>query len=151
MIVGIHHVAVGVSDIERAVKFYSEAFGFEVVQRSEFDSQELVDRAIGLTNAKAKMAMLKAPNAHLEVWEYSHPEPKDLRSRPCDHGYPHFALQVEDIEEEYKRLQSHGMTFVGEVVHFGDTSSAIYGRDPFGNVIEIYEIKTADISQLERR
>jgi catechol 2,3-dioxygenase-like lactoylglutathione lyase family enzyme len=50
MIVGIHHVAVGVSDIERAVKFYSEAFGFEVVQRSEFDSQELVDRAIGLTN-----------------------------------------------------------------------------------------------------
>ena len=39
MIVGIHHVAVGVSDIERAVKFYSEAFGFEVVQRSEFDSQ----------------------------------------------------------------------------------------------------------------
>ena len=43
------------------------------------------------------------------------------------------------------------MTFVGEVVHFGDTSSAIYGRDPFGNVIEIYEIKTADISQLERR
>lgn len=150
MIVGIHHVAVGVSDLERAVKFYTEGLGFEVAQRSEFDCQEQVDRAIGLKDASAKMAMLKAPNAFLEVWEYSNPEPKDLRSRPCDHGYPHFALQVDDIEAEYSRLQEHGMTFVGEPVHFGETSSAIYGHDPFGNVIEIYEIKTPEIAQLDR-
>ena len=93
---------------------------------------------------------LKGPNAFLELWQYTNPEPKDLRSRPCDYGYPHFALQVDDIQVEYDRLKTHGMEFVGEVVHFGDTSSAIYGRDPCGNVIELYEIKTPDIAQLER-
>lgn len=150
-IVGIHHVALGVSDFDKALKFYTEGLGFVVVQESEFDSVPDVDRAIGLTDVKAKMAMLKAPNAFLELWQYTNPEPKDLRSRPCDYGYPHFALQVDDIESEYVRLQSHGMEFVGEVVHFEGRSSAIYGRDPCGNVIELYEIKTPETAQLERK
>ncbi len=150
MIVGIHHVALGVSDFEKALKFYTEALGFEVVQESEFDGVEDVDRAIGLKDAKARMAMLKGPNAFLELWQYTNPAPKDLRSRPCDYGYPHFALQVEDIEAEYERLQSHGMEFVGEVVHFGDASSAIYGRDPCGNIIELYEIKDDRVAQLSQ-
>lgn len=149
MLVGIHHVAIGVDDIEKAIDFYSGALGFEVVQQSTMDRRPQVDAAIGLQDVQAKMAMLKAPNAFIELWEYSNPAPKDLRSRPCDLGYPHMALQVTDIEAEYSRLESKGMTFVGEVVHFGEMSSAIYGRDPFGNVIELYEIKSPDIAQLE--
>lgn len=151
MIVGIHHVALGVSDFEKALRFYTEALGFEVVQETEFDRRPEVDAAIGLKDAAAKMAMLKAPNAYLELWQYTHPEPRDLRSRPCDYGYPHFALQVADIQAEYDRLQEHGMEFVGDVVHFGEDSSAIYGRDPCGNLIELYEIKNPAIAQLERK
>jgi len=150
MIVGIHHVAIGVSDFETALAFYRDALNFEVVQEAEFDDVPLVNQAIGLDAERARMAMLKGSNAFIELWEYTNPEPKDLRSRPCDYGYPHFALQVDDIQSEYDRLQKFGMEFVGEVVHFGDTSSAIYGRDPCGNVIELYEIKTEEIAQLER-
>lgn len=150
MIVGIHHVAIGVDDLEAAVEFYTEAFGFEVVQRTEFDSRPVVDQAIGLKDAKARMAMLKGPNAFLELWQYEKPEPRDLRSLPSDLGYPHFAIEVEDIQFEYDRLTAAGMTFVNEVAHFGKDSSAIYGRDPFGNIIEIYEIKTDALAKLER-
>jgi glyoxylase I family protein len=150
MIVGIHHIAIGVNDFAKGLKFYTEALGFEVVQESQFDDNPAVNQAIGLPAAKAQMAMLKGPNAFIELWEYTNPEPRDLRSRPCDYGYPHFALQVDNIQEEYDRLSGHGMEFVGEVVHFGDTSSAIYGRDPCGNIIEIYEIKISQLPQLER-
>ena len=150
MIVGIHHVALGVSDFQKALKFYTEGLGFEVVQQSQFENSPPVDQAVGLKKAKARMAMLKGPNAFLELWKYENPEPKDLRSRPCDYGYPHFALQVDDIQAEFDRLKTHGMTFVGDVVNFGETSSAIYGYDPCGNLIELYEIKTPDIAQLKR-
>ena len=150
MIVGIHHIAIGVSDFEKGLTFYRDALGFEVVQEGQFDDVPLVNNAIGLEAAKARMAMLKGSNAFIELWEYTHPEPKDLRSRPCDYGYPHFALQVDDIQSEYDRLKEFGMEFVGEVVHFDETSSAIYGRDPCGNIIELYEIKTDEIAQLER-
>ena len=36
---------------------------------------------------------------------------------------------------------------VGEPVELGG-SAAIYGKDPFGNIIEIYEIRDPDIAQL---
>lgn len=150
MIVGLHHVAIGVDDFDKALKFYTEALGFEIVQQSEFDNDALANQAIGLDAVKAKMAMLKTSNAFVELWQYSNPAPQDLRSRPCDYGYPHLALEVDDIQMEYDRLVTHGMEFFGEVVHFGNDASAIYGRDPCGNIIELYEIKTAEIAQLQR-
>ena len=150
MILGIHHVAIGVSDLDAAIAFYTKGFGMQIVQRSEFDSRSDVDRAIGLKDAKARMAMLETANAFIELWEYENPEPRDCRSLPSDLGYPHFAWQVDDIQGEYDRLAGLGMTFVGEVVHFGQATSAIYGRDPFGNVIELYEIKTDSMAQLKR-
>jgi glyoxylase I family protein len=150
MIVGLHHVAIGVSDFDKALKFYTEGLGFEIVQESELDNDVQANQVIGLDAITAKMAMLKAPNAFVELWHYSNPTPNDLRSRPCDYGYPHLALQVDDIEAECDRLKTHGMEFVGEPVHYGDSASAIYGRDPCGNIIELYEIKVEDIAQLAR-
>ncbi len=153
MIVGIHHVAVGVPDFDAGLAFYRDALGFEVVQEGHWQGDNpLADQAIGLSKTHARMAMLKASNAYVELWQYDSPEPQDLRSRPCDYGYPHFALQVDNIQEEQTRLAGLGMTFVNdatEPVNFG-TSSAIYGKDPFGNVIELYEIRDPRIAQLGR-
>ena len=149
MIVGIHHVAVGVPDFDRGLEFYSGLLGFEVVENAAWKGDyPLADNAIGLEDTAARMAMLKAPNAFIELWEYSNPEPADHRQRPCDYGYPHFCLQVRGIQEEYDRLSAAGMRFVGPPVDFGDMS-AIYGKDPFGNVIELYEIRDAERPQLQ--
>ena len=150
MIVGIHHIALGVPDFERGLAFYRDTLGFAVVQESKFAGDNpLADRAIGLRGVGAKMAMLKAPNAYLELWQYSNPEPDDRRQRQCDFGYAHFALQVDGLEEEYARLSAAGMEFVGAPVDFGAVS-AIYGKDPFGNFIELYEIRDARVAQLPR-
>ena len=150
MIVGIHHVAVGVPDFERGLAFYRDVLGLEVVQELAWERNfPLADKAIGLIETAARMAMLKAANAFIELWEYSHPEPADRRQRPCDYGYPHFCLQVDGIQEEYDRLCSAGMRFVGPPVDFGETS-AIYGKDPFGNVIELYEIRNPQVARLAR-
>lgn len=99
---------------------------------------EKASAAVGLPGFEAKMAMLKGPNICIELWQYARPEPRDRRSDPADLGYPHMALAVGDIEREYDRLQAAGMTFVGPLVDF-DTQKAIYGRDPFGNIIELLE------------
>ncbi len=150
MIIGIHHVAIGVPDFERGLAFYRDALGFEVVERTAWNGDNpTADAAIGLPGSAAKMAMLKAGNAFIEMWQYSEPAPRDLTSKPSDLGYPHFCLQVDGIEDEYARLQALGMTFVGPPVNFG-TISAIYGTDPFGNTIELYEIRDPERPQLPR-
>ena len=53
-------------------------------------------------------------------------------------------------QAEYDRLAAAGMEFAGPPVDFG-TSSAIYGKDPFGNVIELYEIRDERIAQIAPR
>ena len=148
MIIGIHHIAIGVDDLDAGIAFYTNAFGFEVIQQAQFSGPNpLVEAAIGIQEPAAQMAMLKGANAHIELWQYTAPTPRDLRSEPNDRGYPHFAMEVADIETEHARLTEAGMTFVGPPVEFGD-SAAVYGRDPFGNIIEIYEIRDATKAQL---
>jgi len=148
LIVGIHHIAIGVPDFDRGLEFYTNVLGFEQVERSAFSgANPPVEAAIGLSRPAAQMAMLRGGNAYIELWQYDEPEPKDLRSRPCDFGYPHFALEVKDIQAEHTRLTAAGMTFVGPPVDFGD-SAAVYGSDPFGNIIEIYEIRDPERAQI---
>ena len=149
MIVGIHHVAIGVPDIESGLAFYRDVLGFEQVQRSSFSgSNPAVEAAIGIDAPSAHMAMLRGGNAYIELWQYEKPAPRDLRANPPDLGYPHFALEVVDIQAEHERLSAAGMQFVGDPVDFGD-SAAVYGRDPFGNVIEIYEIRDPDRARID--
>jgi len=148
MIIGIHHIAIGVPDFQAGLVFYRDVLGFEEVWQSEFSGPEpLVEAAIGLEEPRAKAAMLRGGNAHIELWQYTRPQPADLRSQPNDYGYPHFALEVEDIQAEHARLSAAGMQFVGPPVDFGD-SSAVYGKDPFGNIIEIYEIRDPEQARI---
>ncbi len=143
MILGIHHTAVSVPDIDKATEFYCAAFGFEVVERGEWErGNATIDSIVGVANSAAKQRMLKAPNAFIELFEYTSPEGKGQPAdRPVSElGYTHFCLQVSDIKEEYERLKGLGMRFHTQPTDL-DSCFATYGRDPFGNVIEIYEIK----------
>jgi glyoxylase I family protein len=148
MIIGIHHIAIGVPDFDAGLEFYRDVLGFEQVERTSFAGENpAVEAAIGLSRPSAQMAMLRGGNAYIELWQYTEPEPHNLTARPCDYGYPHFALEVSDIQTEHARLSAAGMQFVGDPVEFGD-SAAIYGSDPFGNVIEIYEIRDPDRAKI---
>ena len=118
-----------------------------MVQRATIDAMPKASEAVGLQDMKANMAMLRTPNCFIELWQYCSPKARNRVSEPNDLGYPHMAIQVSDIEEEHRRLTVAGMDFVGPPVDFGD-SSAVYGRDPFGNVIEIYEIRGSEKAQL---
>lgn len=141
MIIGLHHVAISVPDIAAATAFYTEHLGFEIAFTGGWDGDEPdKDRVIGLDDIAADMAMLRHSNAYLELWQYHRPEPEPLDPAysPADHGLAHFCLQVTDIEAEHARLSAAGMTFHGPPVQLGATS-AIYGRDPWGTIIELYE------------
>lgn len=139
VILGLHHVAVGVPDLEAAVDFYVDAFGCEIVFRSHIDGTRAdADAVIGIDGVEADAAMLRLGTTNLELWQYREPAQVDMVSPPNALGFPHIAVAVTDIEAEQARLGEVGMTFVGPVVDMGH-QKAIYGADPFGNIIELYE------------
>jgi catechol 2,3-dioxygenase-like lactoylglutathione lyase family enzyme len=142
MIQGIHHTAISTGDLERALRFYRDLLGFEEVFSSAWEvGSEDVDRIVGLKDSSARVVMLKAGNACVELFQYETPRPKpgEARRPVCDHGITHLCLQVTDIDAEYERLKAAGMLF-----HCPPQSTSglrvTYGRDPDGNVVELLEV-----------
>ena len=144
MIKGIHHISIVVPDLEKGLKFYTEVLGFELLWRSTADDRnELYNQIIGLSGIEAEVAMMSAGGVQVELWQYHKPQGKAGVLLPCDQGYTHIALDVTDIDAEYQRLIDAGMTFHGPPVEFSPGTFAVYGKDPFGNYIEILQTGSA--------
>jgi catechol 2,3-dioxygenase-like lactoylglutathione lyase family enzyme len=138
---GVHHVAVNTSDLERAVAFYRDAFGFlPVGPEHRWANDPNTELTTGVRGSAARTILLKAGNCYLEVFEYSAPPPRAGGAlRANDRGYTHIGIEVSEIEAELKRLSQLGMTFANpEAVDHG-TTKAVYGWDLDGNIIEIME------------
>jgi len=142
MIRGIHHTAISTGNLERSLAFYRDLLGFEMALEFEWSiGTEFADSITGLKDSAARTAMLKAGNMMIEIFEYSSPTPKAGNPvRPvCDHGITHVCVDVVDIDAEYERLKSAGMTFHCPPQDLG-FAKATYGRDPDGNVVELQEV-----------
>ncbi|HEX4376965.1 MAG TPA: VOC family protein [Steroidobacteraceae bacterium] len=144
MIRGIHHVAVHVRDLDRMVRFYKDAFGFERVgEEFSWADTPMLDQILDVPNSAARGCMLRAGTCYMELFQFTSPQPSSTRPlRPFDKGYTHFCVDVTDIEQEYERLRSLGMTFGHPHPLDAGHVKTIYGRDPEGNVIEIQQTQS---------
>ena len=124
----VGHVHLKVSDLERAVRFYTEALGLEVTQRFG-----------------AQAAFLSAGGYHhhlgLNTWESRGAGPPPPRST----GLYHFALLYPDVPalgRALARLLRHGVALDGAADH--GVSLALYLHDPDGNGVELYTDRPAE-------
>jgi catechol 2,3-dioxygenase len=124
----IGHVHLKVSDLARAIAFYRDAFGFDVME-------QMGDSA----------AFLSAGGYHhhlgLNTWES-----RGGRSpAPGTTGLYHFALLYpnrKELARALRRLLDNGVGIDGASDH--GVSEAIYLHDPDGNGIEIYRDRPRD-------
>lgn len=149
MIKSTNHVGISVSNLDRAIKFYCDAFGMETAAQISFDSQTeggRYERILGLKDVAGRVALLRADNMQVELFEFSHPTPRpaDLNRPVSDHGISHFCIEVTDIEGHCERLRAAGATFHCPPLTFFGRSMATYARDPEGNVLELFERKNPD-------
>ena len=142
MIVGFHHPGIVVPDLERAKEFYSSALGFEYIRDFDWDRSESEHgvAVMGVADTAARCAIMKGPNCYLELFQYLSPEPKGdpMERRACDPGIAHIAFQVTNIQQVFERFKA-----AGGIVHNGPVKTgegySIYCRDPFGNIIDIFD------------
>jgi len=120
--VEIGHVHLKVSDLERALRFYRDVLGFEVVQR-------LGEGAV----------FLSAGGYHhhlgLNTWESR----GGAAPPPGSTGLYHVAIRYPDrrtLADAYLRLTRAGIPLEGAADH--GVSEALYLRDPDGNGVELY-------------
>ena len=142
MILGIEHTAISVPDLDRALAFYCGVLGFALEWRAGWPKgSPRLDALVGAENSASKVAMVKLGDTRIEIFEFESPvvRAQDPDRPVFDHGITHIGLLVSEVEKEYERLAAAGVRFNAPPADVGGGSVCAYGRDPFGNFLEIRE------------
>jgi catechol 2,3-dioxygenase len=118
----IGHVHLKVADLDRALKFYCDVLGFELMQK--YGTQAAFVSAGGYHH-----------HIGLNTWESEGGSPPP----PGSTGLYHLAILYPtraDLADALKRLVENGIPLDGASDH--GVSEALYLRDPDGNGIELY-------------
>ena len=112
MILGVHHPALAVPDMQQALDFYCQILGFEVVMDAEIPSGIApMDEAFGVADAGCKVRMIKKGNSCIELFEFAAGEAGEA-ARPVNRqGITHIALATDDYPKDYDHLAANGVTF----------------------------------------
>ncbi len=141
MNISFHHAGIVVPDLDKGIEFYRHLLGMKELFRFEWDaSQTGVKDVIDLEDSAARAAMLGGDGFNVELFEYTAPRQRGdpAAQRACDPGIRHIAFQFDDIETACDRFIEAGGTLHHDPVLLGNTW-AIYGRDPFGNIVELMQ------------
>jgi catechol 2,3-dioxygenase-like lactoylglutathione lyase family enzyme len=145
MILGVNHVALSVPDMDRALQFYCELLGFEKMSDSGWPAGTTsADRILGVAGTSARVCHIGTENLLLELFQFGDcvPAIQDPNRPVIDHGITHICLAVTDLDAEYARLSDAGMAFHSPPTEVGIPGvRTVYGRDPFGNVVELEEVQ----------
>ena len=137
MILGLDHAAIAVPDIQQALDFYCDVIGFEVVAAFDLPAG-LMEQPFGIEKAACTVRKIQLGNTRLELFEFEDSEAADP-ARPVNRqGLTHIALRSNDVPADYELLHAAGVVF--NTPPQGESPTQwCYGRDPFGNVIELIE------------
>ncbi|OYR55495.1 VOC family protein [Halorubrum halodurans] len=132
-----HHAGITVSNLDRAVAFYTDVFDLEVVADFSVGGEAFAD-AVDVAGASASFAHLAADGIRVELVEYD-PEGEPMPARSLDRpGATHLGLSVDDVDAFHGDLADDVETLSGPRTTESGTT-ILFVRDPDGNLIEVLD------------
>lgn len=143
----VRGVGFTVSDLDRAVEFYTNVLTFEKVSEAEVWGEE-EERLEGVFGARMRIARLRLGSESLELTEYLAPRgrPIPVDSRSNDRWFQHIAIIVSDMGLAYQRLREYKVTYAStgpqRLPEWNTNTAGIeafYFKDPDGHTLEVLE------------
>ncbi|WP_277542340.1 VOC family protein [Haloarcula laminariae] len=133
-----HHFAVTVSDLDRAIAFYRDTLGLEVL--SEFAvGGEAFATGVGIDGASAQFAHLEAGDARIELVEYTPEGERAAETELNQPGANHLGLEVDDLDAVYDSLPE-SVEPIAEPQTTESGTRICFIRDPDGTLLELLEL-----------
>src|SRR6266446_6621715 len=144
---GVDAIGITVSDMDRAVGFYSKVLTFEKVSDTEVagESYEHLEGVFGL---RMRVVRMRLGDEYIELTEYLAPKgrPIPVDSRSNDRWFQHIAIIVSDMDKAYAWLRQnkveHASSGPQRLPDWNKNAagiSAFYFKDPDGDVLEILQ------------
>lgn len=134
--VGLDHVAIAVPDLEKAVSFYRDNLGFEVLER-----RETKGAFTGMTSAVIKagpivLVLVQGLSEESQVSQYV---------AEYGAGVQHIAFEVKDLPQVMERLKESGVEFDTNLIQGAGIRQSFTHRDPAsGMMYELIERQEED-------
>lgn len=146
-VTAVDSIGMTVSDMDRAVAFYTSVLSFEAVSDVEVAGREY-ELLSGVFGARQRVVRLRLGDEFIELTEYLAPKgrpiPADMRAN--DRAFQHIAVIVRDMDRAYARLRAagvaHASTGPQELPAWNRNAAGIrafYFRDPDGHFLEILQ------------
>jgi len=142
---GVEAVGITVSDLDRAVDFYSEVLHFQKESETELAGAE-IEHLKGLFGVRIRAARLRLGSEEIELTEYLAPQgrPIPADSHSNDLWFQHLAIVVNDMDRAYRWLRDHHVQHVSSGPQTlpkwnaqAGGIQAFYFRDLDGHVLEL--------------
>jgi catechol 2,3-dioxygenase-like lactoylglutathione lyase family enzyme len=146
-IAGVGAIGITVSDLDRAVAFYTEVLGFEQRAQAEVSGPEH-ERLAGVFGMRARVADLSLGSETIELTEYLAPRGRAMPadSRANDRWFQHVAIVTSDLDRAYAQLRERGVEHAStgpqRLPDWNPNAggiAAFYFRDPDGHFLELIQ------------
>jgi catechol 2,3-dioxygenase-like lactoylglutathione lyase family enzyme len=147
LIDGVDAIGITVSDMDRALEFYSKVLTFEKVSDTEVagENYEYLQGVFGL---RMRVVRMRLGEESIELTEYLAPKgrPIPVDSRSNDRWFQHIAIIVSDMDKAYARLREnkveHASSGPQRLPDWNKNAagiSAFYFKDPDGHPVEVLQ------------
>ncbi|MDV6271139.1 VOC family protein [Rhodococcus globerulus] len=141
--VKFHHIGITVSNLERTLEFFENAFGIVTGMALRVKSGNDTAEALGLPEHEQRVALLAAGDVIFELIEFHPARRESYDGRQDDVGYAYPCFAVEDIDAAYDEWTRLGYKINArpQVTESGPVAGSKFMvlKDPDGKNIEIVE------------
>lgn len=147
LVKAVDAVGFTVSDMDRAIEFYSTLLTFEKLSDVEIADNDFAQLE-GVFGARARVVRMKLGEEMIELTEYLTPRgrPIPVDSRSQDRWFQHIAIVVRDMDAAYARLRTakvqHVSTGPQRLPDWNPNAGGIeafYFKDPDGHTLELIQ------------
>jgi len=140
--VHLEHIGLTVSNLDQMVAFFTDLLGFSVKARLQPVDPNAVAGITGVEDARAReVAYLTRGELTFELLEYRAPPAQRSSLRPCDPGYMHWLVEVDDLQVTVARATQYGFAVVSAPYRIALGPNAgkygTYLRHPDGFSLEV--------------
>lgn len=145
MTVNVHHIAVFVSDMERAIHLFQDILGFELSWHIPEAKGKELSALLGIEHMKAELAYLKnnGNGVSIELSRLIHPDIKTPDVRFGNIGTVGISIAVQNMDHLHMRLDEEGWTPFSPCINLrtpeGEKTRAFCFAMEKGTIVELIE------------
>jgi catechol 2,3-dioxygenase-like lactoylglutathione lyase family enzyme len=138
---GIRHVGIVVQDIQKSIYFWRDHFDFSIYL-DQIEEGEFIEHLLNIPNVKVRTVKMKGQdNSLIELLYFFEKQDIDQwRGNLTSTGLTHLALNVNNLNEKIKKLQSRGFELINQPRKSENGSVMVaFIEGPEGLLIELVE------------